>query len=127
MTAANDVRDLLKNSSDVTSCIPSANIKSYNLPKELVDKTDENVALITEVSNSFNQFASDHATGRHPIVEVQVWFNDSANIDEIQDAINITMENNYWYCYQDYGVVPDPDTQQLFWTIEYTKNVLRRK
>lgn len=121
MPAANQVRDILRQSPEVTQYIPAERIKSFNLPEELSDKAQ--CMLITDIRAPFTDFASNHAQGRFRTVQIQAWFSPEQDvIDAFQKAMNTVLENSKWFNSFDGGTDVDPDTSELFFTMQYSKN-----
>jgi hypothetical protein len=123
MSSPNQVRDLLRGSSELTQIIPSENMKSFNLPKEMQDNAE--CLLVTDVRAPFTNFGGNHAQGRYRTVQIQAWFSpDHDVIDEFQKQMNQVLEDNQWFNSYDGGIDEDPDTSELFFTMQYSKQEL---
>lgn len=124
MMSPTEIMKLLRADSTVTAFVPAANIKAFSIPAEWVDEGVVPRILVTDISASFTRFGSDHARGRFKRAQIQGWFDPSADIDAVQKAVNSAMENSKWFNSYDGGVIKDPDTSELFFTMQYSKNQL---
>jgi hypothetical protein len=125
MLSPTEVVHLLRENPLLIAMIPSENIKAFNLPEEMRQEGSVPVMLITDVRAAYTRFASDHASGRYRTVQIQAWFDLSdGNIEAVQDEVNQTMEKNKWFNSYDAGIATDPDTSELFFTMQYSKNQL---
>jgi hypothetical protein len=125
MLSPTEVLHFLRAAPLLTAMVPAANIKAFNLPEEMQQEGSVPVMLITDVRAAYTRFASDHASGRYRTVQIQAWFDASdGNIEAVQDEVNRTMEENKWFNSYDAGITKDPDTSELFFTMQYSKNQL---
>ncbi|MFX3616126.1 MAG: hypothetical protein ACE3JK_01170 [Sporolactobacillus sp.] len=122
MMGPTEIVELLRADSALTALVPAENIKAFNVPAEWVDNNVVPRILVTEVSAPFNRFGSDHAQGRVKREQVQGWFDLSADVDAVQKALNMVLENSRWFNSYDAGIAEDPDTSELFFTMQYSKN-----
>jgi hypothetical protein len=122
MMGPTEIVELLRADSVLMALVPPDHIKAFNIPSEWVDNSVVPRILVTEVSAPFNRFGSDHAQGRVKREQVQGWFDPSADVDAVQNALNKAMENNKWFNSYDAGIAEDPDTSELFFTMQYSKN-----
>lgn len=102
-------------------------IEGNNLPKELVDSTDKTVVLITDAANDPASFGNDDFWALNQEVEVQIWYSQSLDSDPeiIEVAMMKAFTHQYWQVAAVRQRTLDPDTQQLFNTLYFsrTKNI----
>jgi hypothetical protein len=122
MMGPTEIVELLRTDSALTAFVPADHIKAFNIPTEWVDNSIVPRLLVTEVSAPFNRFGSDHAQGRAKREQVQGWFDLSTDVDAVQNALNSAMENSGWFNSYDAGIAEDPDTSELFFTMQFSKN-----
>lgn len=118
-----DVRDILRSLPELTQMIPAENMKAFNLPQEIQDRAE--CLLVTDIRAPFARFGGNHAQGRYRTVQIQAWFNPDHNvIDEFQIKMNQVLEDYGWFNNFDGGIDEDPDTSELFFTMQYSKQEL---
>lgn len=119
MSLINDVYAAIKNSKEMSTYITPSNVSAFNLPQELIDKTDETVMLITETGFRRGGFAGDYSTKRLETCQIQVWYAPDSDMDGLERTLIHLLEKNHVYSRQSDGHDVDPDTFQVFITLEF--------
>lgn len=119
MLGPTEVLHVLRDAPLLTSLVPANHIVAFSVPEAL---TDSPRLLITDVRAPFTRFASNGARGRYKTVQVQGWFDPAFDIESVQLELNTALENARWFNSYDAGVIEDPDTSELFFTMQYSKN-----
>lgn len=121
MLNVTSVLTVLQTDADLTQFVSADNIYGYKIPDEFKEITP--LILVTDIRSSFTSFGSNHANGRYRTVQIQAWFDPSdSNIEQVELLINSIMESNKWYCSFDSGIDIDPDSSELFFTMQFSKN-----
>lgn len=122
MLQSQEVQQLLQALPELTTIVPADHIFAYRLPKEFRKATDQPVILVTDIRGMYNKFASNHAYGAYRTVQIQGWFSqDDTRADKVRRLVNTACEAIKYYNSYDAGFAIDPDTDELFFTCQYTK------
>ena len=95
-------------------------IFSYNIPPDLVEKTDSTL-LVTDVLGVPTDYAANHATAMIQTIQIQIWYEAGSQVDEILWSLNKLLENNDFYMFTSNGASPDEETYQLKTTAEFRR------
>ena len=114
---------------DATLLLNQANISGIdiieenNLPQEAVDSLDKTVVLVTDAANDPSDFGNDDFWSLNQEIELQIWY--SQSLDSDPETIEIAVMKQF--VHQNWQVAAvrqrtiDPDTQQLFNTIYFSR------
>ncbi|GGL55889.1 hypothetical protein [Sporolactobacillus putidus] len=119
-----EVQQALINLPQLTAIVPASHIFCYAVPEEFQKVTDQPVIRIDDIRGLYNKFASNHAYGAYRTVEIQGWFNskDVVRADKVRRLVNTACESIAYYNSYDGGFNIDPNTAELMFTTQYTKD-----
>ena len=125
MSLVDDVKKMIINSAELRAYIDSENVRSFNLPEELIDKTDITVVLIQSTGSKRGGYAGDYSTKKFETCEIQIWFaegSDTQSHEKMEDVLVRLLEQNKIFNRQSSGLDVDPDTFQLYLTLEFWRD-----
>lgn len=125
MSLVDDVKKLIMNSTELRAYVELENICSFNLPKELIDKTDRTVLLVQSTGSKRGGYAGDYSTKKFETCEIQVWFvigSDTESHENMEKELVRLLERNKIFNRQSTGLDIDPDTDQLYLTLEFWRD-----
>lgn len=109
------VYDLLINSKDVTNIVSPQRIFMLDVPEDHKRKDHFPVIRINEIDDKQNSFASNMPDSVENNVQVDVWSDDYAKLDQLQSTLDNYMASNQWVQYSGgIDVDPDIDTPRLY-------------
>lgn len=126
MLQVQEVQQGLRALPQLTAIVPAANIYAFSLPLQVTKEAVEPVhpiILVTSIRGLYNKFASNHAYGAYRTVQIQGWFDPAdTRADTVRRLVNTALENINYYNTYDADFDVDPNTSELYFTSQYTKN-----